>query len=290
MACDGYKPALVRTGYENVIGQRTDELFCYSAKQPGTVQKISNEGIIVAYEDGSVAGYKIGRIFGNAAGLTLPHEVKTNLKSGDVFTTGDAICYNTGFFEIDIFNPKRVVYKTSISVKTVLWESSQTLEDSSALSTRIADKLKTKVTKIKTVIVNFDQSVSKIVSEKDEVQSDSVLCIVEDSVTSNAKMFDEQTIDTLKNLGAQTPRAHCTGTVDKIEVFYYGDKDDMSESLQKLIKEYDKKLKESASAVNKTVFTGSVDGGFRVNGDSLVLDTVAIRFYITHDATANSGD
>lgn len=280
----------MRTGYETVLAHRTSDLYAFTAKKPGTVRSINDHGIIVDYADGSVQGYELGRRFGNAQGLTVAHEVVTQLKPGDQIALGDCIVYNTGFFEPDFFDPKRVVWKNSLNVRTALWESTQTYEDSSVISNRVSKLLSTKITKVKMVVLNFDQAVSHMVKVGQAVTAESVLCIIQDAVTANSKLFNEQSIDTLKALSAQTPRAHVEGVVEQIEVFYHGDREDMGETIKELCDWGDNQLRKRASAVARKSNTGEVDGGFRIDGNPLGLDKIAVRFYITYDAGAGVGD
>lgn len=265
-------------------------MYAFTAKKPGSVREITDIGIIVDYDDGSTEGYKLGRRFGNAQGLTVAHTLVTELQVGDKLVIGNVIIYNNSFFEPDFFDARRVVWKNSMNVKTVLWESAQTLEDSSVISRRISDQLTSMVTKVKTVVISFDQAVSQLVKVGDRVVGDSVLCIIEDAVTANNQLFDTQSIETLKSISAQTPRAHVKGVVERVEVFYHGDVQDMSDSLAALIKETDKELKRQALATAKPVMTGSVDGGFRVDSNPLSLDTLALKIYITSEVGAGVGD
>lgn len=290
IACDGYRQAIVRTGYDSIIPHRTTDLYAFTAKKPGRVRKVLDTGIIVDYDDGETQGFTIGRRFGNAQGLTVAHTVVTPLKNNDTFAVGDPIVYNTGFFEPDFFDPKKIVWKNSINARTVLWESPQTHEDSSAISTYIADKLTTKTTKIKTIVVNFDQAISNLVKRGDLVDADSVLCIIEDAVSANSKLFDERSIETLRVIGAQTPRAHVKGVVERVEVYYHGDKDDMSESLKAISDASDKSFRLRANSAAKTSATGSVDGGFRIDNNQLALDSLAIKVYISSNVMAGVGD
>lgn len=290
IACDGYQQFTVRTGYDAVLPHRTGDLFAFTAKKPGTVRSVTTKGVIVDYEDGSSTGYELGRRFGSAAGLTIPHTVVSSMKIGDKVAVGDVVCYNTGFFEPDFFNPKQVVWKNAMNVKTVLWESTQTLEDASSISKRIEEKLSTKVTKLKTVVLTFDQAVSRMLKVGQNVDADTILCIIQDAVTANNKLFTEQSLDTLRAVQAQTPTAHVKGVIERIEVFYHGDKDDMSVSLRAVADEGDKMLKKEALAKDQTPYTGSVDGGFRIDNEQLILDSMAIRFYITSSVKSGVGD
>lgn len=290
IACEGYHQFTVRTGYDSVVAHRSYELFAYTAKKTGLVRSVDAKGIIVDYDDDTTQGYELGRRFGNAAGLTVPHQIVTTLKAGEKVAVGDTIVYNTGFFEPDFFNPKHVVLKNSINVKTVLWESSQTLEDASSISKRASNRLRANITKVKNIVVDFDQAISRLVKVGELVEADTVLGIIQDSVTASNKLFDEESLDTLRALSAQTPRANMSGKVEKIEIFYHGDKEDMSESLRTIANNGDRELKKFATSLGRNAFTGSVDSGFRIEGDPLPVDSMCIRIYITTGVGAGVGD
>lgn len=290
IACDGYHQATVRTGYDNVVAHRSHDLFAYTAKKPGVVKSIQPKGIIIENEDGTLLGVELGRRFGNASGLTVPHNIITPLKAGERFEVGGVICYNDGFFEPDFFNPKEIVWKNAMNVTTVLWEGTQTYEDASSISKRVEERLTTRVTKLKTVVVAFDQALSRLVKVGERVEADTILCIIEDAVTADNKLFDEKSLDTLRSVESQTPRAHVKGIIERIEVFYHGDKDYMSESLRAIADDADRTLRRNALALGQPSFTGAVDGGFRIDNNQLVPDTMAIRIYITSSVNSGVGD
>lgn len=290
IACKGYRQGSVRTGYEQVIAHRTSDLFAYTARQNGVVVSRNDTGIQIKYADGSIKGIEIGRRFGNAAGLVIPHNVVCDLKTGDKFNKGDVVVYNDGFFEKDLLNPSQVVWKVGITVKTVLYESNQTLEDASSISKRVSDLLTTKTTKVKTVVVGFDQIVRDMVKAGDSVEPESILCTIEDAVTGNSNLFNEESLNTLRLLSNQTPTAKVRGVVERVEVYYHGQRDDMSESLKAISASQDRELSSRSRSSGKSGMTGSVNSDLRIDGEPLMLDTVAIRFYITSDVNAGVGD
>ena len=91
-------------------------------------------------------------------------------------------------------------------------------------------------------------------------------------------------------MSSQTPTAKLMGTVERIEVYYHGDKEDMSPTLKAIADASDRSLAQRNKAQSKQVFTGSVDESFRIDGEPLLLDTLAIRVYITADVPAGVGD
>lgn len=290
VSCQGYHQMSVRTGYESVIAHRTGDMFATTAKKPGKVVSVTPTGIIVEFDDGETKGVELGRRFGDAAGLVIPHELKTDLKLGQVIKPGDVISYNSGFFEKDTLNPKGVVWKAGLLVQVALMESTITFEDSSAISKKIADQLTTKITKVKEIVVRFDQTVHKLVKVSKVIEAEDILCIIEDPTTASAGLFDDTSLDTLRLLSAQAPQAKVKGVVERIEVYYNGDKEDMSDSLRAIANESDKEMVKRFKSAGKTPHTGLVTDGFRVDGNPLLMDTMVLRIYMTSDVSAGVGD
>lgn len=290
ISAKGYRPTPLRTGYEQVIPHRVDEQYAKAADQDGKVVEVSDSHMKVEYADGTVVAYHLGRHFGVSAGTTLPTSLTTTFKAGEAVKKGDILLYNHGFFEPHRFSKRQVVWKAGVIAKTAIMEASFTLEDSSAITARLARQLGTQITKVKTVIVSFDQTVRNLVRPGEEVDLDTILCTIEDSVTANNDLFDEQSLSALRRLSAMTPRAKVVGKVEKVEVFYHGDLEDMSESLQELAATSDRERKRQARKLGKAPVTGSVDQSMRIDGNGLDLDHMAIRVYITQDVGTGIGD
>lgn len=174
--------------------------------------------------------------------------------------------------------------------KTVLMEANDTFEDSSVISERIGKELSTGTTKVRHLFFDFDQTIRNLVDVGAEVDPESILCTIEDSVTADNDLFSEDTLDTLRLLSGNTPRAKVTGTVERIEVLYYGDKEDMSESLRTLTDQADRRLAKQRRAQGKSVVTGSVDDSIRIDQKVMELDSLVVKVYITGELGASGGD
>lgn len=290
VACTGYKANYVRTGYEHIVSRRAGTGFSNIAKDDGTVTSVSAEGIIVKYKDGTEEGYQLGRRYGNSGGLTLAHEMTTNLTVGQKFKKDSVLTYHPGFFDKDRFDPSNVVFKMGTVARVALLESKKTHEDASSISKELASRLQTKTTKVKDVVISFDQKVSNVVTANTAVVHDTVLCMIEDKTTANSNLFDEASLNTLRLLSSQAPTAKVNGILERVEVYYNGDKEDMHESIRTLATASDRNFSMRFRAQGKTAMTGEVDESFRVEGEPLLLDTVCIRFYITSDISHGVGD
>lgn len=290
IACEGYTPAIVRTGYEQEIGNRTSEMFAQAADKDGKVVSITEEGIIVEYADGERVGYELGRRYGSSSSLKFPFTIVTTMKEGQAFKAGDNLCYNKEFFAKDFLNPKGVTWKAGVMARVAVIEAKSTYEDSCSISRSLARKLRTKTTVVEPITVSFNNAVHKVVKEGQAVRGDDFLMVIEDAVTSSSNIFDDETIESLRNMSAQVPTAKRDGVVERIEVFYNGEKEDMSESLRALANASDRAMLRRANAAGKDAFGGKRSENFRVGGNPLVLGTIVIYVYITADVDAGTGD
>lgn len=286
----GYQPMPLRTGYERVLSHRVDDLFAATARKKGQVIERDDRAIKVKYEDGSEQAFELGRRFGIVSGMTLPHEIVSELKTNDVFDVGDTITYNSHYFQKDVLNPREVVWKWGVMARTALLESTDTLEDSSAISERLVDKLETKITKVRDVIVEFGQAVHNLVAIGSDVGVETILCTIEDPVTAQNKLFDDTSLDTLRILSANNPKAKMSGRVEKIEVFYHGDIDDLSPSLSELAYSSDRNRRRDARRLGTSYTSGQVDDSLRIEGNALSYQNAVIRIYITGSVPAATGD
>lgn len=290
IAAEGYRQPYIRTGYEYILPNRTSEMFAFTAKQDGKVISKTDKGIIVEYKDGTKKGVTIGRVYGKAEGSIYPHDIVSHMNVNDEFVKGDIIAYNTGFFEQDIVDPKRIIYKTSLTAKVALLESSQTYEDSSTISNRLSSLLRAKTTKVKSIVINFNQNVLDVVQVGSKIFPNDPLMVIEDEITSVTSAFDEESLMALKRLSKQTPLSKYEGIVDKIEVFYHGEKNDMSVTLKSLADKSDKLMSNICRSSGKSVISGRVNNEYRVDGTPLTLDKAEIKIYITIETDSGVGD
>ena len=290
VACEGYHQPYVRTGYEYVIPYRVGKLYAYMAQDDGEVIERSEHAIVVRYQNGEEVGVQLGRHYGRAEGSIYPHDIKSPLNLHDRFKKGDPIAYHSGFFEPDVLNPKQIILKTSLNAKVVFMDSTQTIEDASSISKRLSQKLRTHVIKELSYLVRFNQNVRKVLPQGTEVTPNDVLFIIEDEITSNLELFDEDTIESLARLAQYAPRAKVKGVIDRYEVYYNGELEDMSASLRKLASDSDKALRERTRYSDFPVQSGRVNEEYRVDGTPLDVDTAVIKVYIEVSDEARVGD
>lgn len=290
IATGAYCQPYVRTGYEKVAAHRTTKLFSTTAEENGVVVSANEEGLIVKYESGRIDQIALGRQYGKAEGSVYPHDVISKLKQGNKFAKGAVLAFNEKFFEPDFLDPSAVNMKVSGFGTVAFIEDKSTHEDSCTISPKLGQRFETEVTKIKSYVVRFEQAVQEVIKIGEEVHARDVLMVIEDEITASNGQFSGDSLDTLKRLANVAPRAGTHGFVEKIEVYYHGEKRDMSPSLKKLADRSDAVIASQCKAVGQEVLSGRVGVEYRVSGTPLELDQAEIKIYITSKAPTGVGD
>lgn len=288
--CKNYKPYAWRTGMDSVVAdQSTSEKFAITAKEDGVVIEKTDHFVTVKYASGRTESYKYGKLFGVSAGTVIPMPTVCDVEKGKKFTRGTPIVYNTDFFSRDIFSPEgRLVFQFGIPVTVQFHDNSDTIEDSTAISKRLAEALSIDVTHQRVVTVKFTDEVYDLVKIGQLLHQEDSLCKVLDKAAAAVVENSDTVGDTLEYLDRTTPRAKYAGTVESVEIFYHGDLENMTESLRKYVKQSDASIAQRHP--EGKAFSGSCGDNYRVEGKQLAANTAAICIKITDAEPMGSSD
>lgn len=274
----------VRTGYESIVPIKAGDKFAIIAEDDGSVVKVTKTSMDVKYKKLGNKSYKISSwTTKEESEACYTHIMVPNLKEGDKFIKDDTLIYNSSFFEPDIFNPNRVLYRQGDLVTVALLEDSETHEDSAGISKRLNERLGTNVTKVKSIIIDVKDTVLNLVSAGDKLEPTSSLFVLTDSINIDKKLSPE-VLKTLENIKSKSPKAKVKGVVNKVVVMYNAELDDMSDSLRDIVNESDKKLKST------TGYTGRVNSGYSIKGIPLNEGQAEIKIYINVNDNMGIGD
>lgn len=278
---------MVRTDYVYVLPYRVPDQFAYMAEEDGKVISVSNKYIKIRYKSGTELSKALGKWYSRPeGGIAYLHKTITNLSKGQSFKKGDPICWDEMFFEIDWLDGKSLVYKQGTTLTTALLEDPHTHEDSSAITKDAAAKLATNTIHAHSYVVSFTQNVHNLVKPGDKITVKQPFFIAEETI-SGASLFDKETLESIKRLSNLAPTPKFSGTVDRVEIFYRGDKKDMTDSLRKLVEESDKQI---AISRGKKGLTGKVDGTYSIQGKVLPENHAEIKIYLSVVEQFGSGD
>jgi len=289
IATQGYVQPVIRTGYESVMPYRVGKLYCVIAKDDCTVIYMNNKIMKVKYKNGDIETIQIGRIYGKAEGTTYPHEIYTPYKVGDKIKKDQYICYNKNFFEEDWYNKGQLIFKMNQYVKVALTESEDVYEDSCSISQSFSDSFVTRITKERSFIIEFDKNIVNLLPVGTVVEPNDTLFTIVNEV-SDYQNLDKKTVSLLQTLNNVSPKAKYKGVIERYEVKYNGDIEDMSPTLKAICSKLDKEIEQNTKDTQYPIKNNRVTSEYRVDGKNLQVDTLELKVYITIDLTAGVGD
>jgi len=241
--------------------------------------------------------FKFGTKFTSAAGSFVKQKVVCNVTVGEKIHRGDILAYNTGFFELDPFDPKQVTWKHGIMANVALIEGNDTIEDSNAITPEFSKRLETASSHLRTLQITANTIIRDLKPIGTVVQTTDLLCTLEDAdIASLSDADNNSMLELLTSLNRKAPRARYHGEIAEIDMLYSCPLSEMHPSLAalaKLINTRKSLLAEAASGTHKSVdyaAPAQVTVGTKFHGIEFLADTVMLMFYITEDIDLGAGD
>ena len=288
IAMDSMKVVPVRSSYEAVMPYRVPEKYAYMAEQDGVVKKVTPFGITLAYKNGEVKTVKLGHWSSKEEAKTsYLRTIRTDLSVEQKFKRGDAISYDDKFFEQDLFEPNRVVYKTGTTLKVAIKEDPDTFEDSHVLHRRAVDKVGTSVLKSKVYILSNTDDIINLVKPKQNVEVDTLLFTIYDPNLAISDDLSDKTIGILQNIANKSPKAKLRGVVHDIRLLYNCEYEELSDTLKEIADTSNKAIKNEN---NNNKLDGRVNNTYSVDGKKLAPGQVMLKIRIVNKLPMGLGD
>lgn len=278
-----------RTPYDLMIAHRVGKLYAFPARQDGKITKLTDNVLEVQYKDGTNDTCQLGKQFGVSTGKTMPHIVVCDLKANHSFKAGDILAFNKLFFKRDWMNPTQVAIMLGTPARVALKETVDTYEDGCAISQDMAKKCATIKTKVKDILVTFDDDVQDLVKVGDEVGYNSKLCVIRSGGVALGEKGN-QNLEGLQVLGDGVPLAQVDGTIDAIEVLYCGDLNLASDSVVKIIRADNRRRKALSEELGEGHPNGEMAEPTYIANNYVNKETALIRVYISYKADLIAGD
>ena len=265
------------------------KLYAGMAADDGVVTERTDKTVTVKYKSGETDTFAIGSKYGRMEGTVYPHEIVCELQTNNKFKKGDFISYNTGFFEKDWLDPTRLIMKFNGLANVAMTLTNEVYEDSSAVSAKFSEAMTSSYLKEKSFILDFKKNIIDLLPVGTEVEPNDVLFTIVDELTDYDKLSDHS-IAMLQNLATIAPKAKYKGVIDKYELRYNGELQEMSPTFRKLTNKLDKELTDETKGTAYSSSSGKVSSEYLVSGKVLQPDTLELRVYIRLGVRMAVGD
>lgn len=293
-------------GAERSLPYYVGDDFAFKAKDSGKVLKIDLESniMIVKYDNGSKDAIDLSKqmVKNAGGGFYLPYKLTPALKVGKKFTKMDVLAYNDKFFKSSEY--MGLIATSGRMTQIALAGGGFTYEDGSLATDAYCDELSSEVNIKTTCQLDAYTNVGSMVNVGDAITVGEPLIIFENNTSDPEfnKYLDKLGADGAEEilaLGKNVVKSKYTGVVEAIKIYHTIDIVEMSPSLQKICRKYNKTInkrkkfvKENEVDVRDTNI--HFDPSETIKDDKVkgfnLGDGILIEFHITYFDRLKIGD
>lgn len=318
---EGSCPVFFGNKVEEVMPYHVSREFVVVAKQDGKVVEISDGIVVVQYKDGSYDSIDTNpRMKKNSSsGFYIKTRLNSNLTEvGQKFKKNEVIAQDAGAFTKDT-NDLSASMNIGVPIKVAIVPNYDIYEDAGPITKNLSKKFTTHMAMKTEAGIPAQSYVEKMVDVGDRVEVDDPLIVYDpahDDAETNAFLNEirDKLGEDLENLvdlqSMPQVRTEYAGTISAIEVYSSVPIEELSPSLQKIVKKYTKHSANVSAILNKYQNPGDLkyykcgqiisqapevvepDYQNRVKGVQIGSDGrgVAIIFYVEFKDIAKTGD
>ena len=302
-------PLLVTNGADEAMAHIASDTFTYKAKDYGKVIEVTEDHMIIEYQNPIVApdnkSYKCEYISLNDeikknsdGGFYVTIRLDTDLSVGDSFEKGEIIAYHRQSFSNKNGESDNLAYNLGVLAKVAILNTDEGFEDSTSVSEWLSDAMTTNVVVEKDKDISKNSNVYFMAKVGQAIQEGDPLLIFQNAFDEkDANMLLKNITDSefVSDLGRVTVKSKYTGVVQDIRIYRTCEIDDMSESLQKIVKSYEKEIRAKKALYAKHNIAGAnmLPPDYKMQPTGIMKgnnDGVKIVFYIKYIDKLSVGD
>ena len=250
-------PLLVTNGSDEALAYYTSDIFAFKAKGNGKVIEKTDEYMIVEYKNGKHDYINLAENIekNSNGGYYVPLQHVTNLKVGSTFKENDIIAHEKYSFSNSLGETDGIAYNVGKLTKVAILNTDESFEDSAIVTNKLAKAMGTNIIIKKEVTIPKSTNVFNIVKKGQSIIEGDTLMIMqspsdEEDINILLKNLagDEEDIS---DLGRIPIKSKVTGRVADIKISRTIEIEEMSESLQKIVKSYENGITKNKSILKK---------------------------------------
>ena len=295
-------PLLVTNGADEALAYMTLDKFAFKAKKDGVVKEVTDDYIIIEYKDGtkdfvdlrpkveknSANGFYVPLKIDKAAGIAVGSKVKP----------GTIIAYDKSSFSNSLGESDNIAYNIGKLTKVAILSTDDGFEDSGFCTERLSKALTTKLIKNYDHVIDKECNIFFMAKVGDHVEPEDNLLVWQTAFD------DEESIALARNLsvdisndvelGKKSIKSDATGTIVDIKMYRTVELNELSPSLQKIMKKYEGDIK----VLKKKLDDEGIDSSFlpatyKLNPTGKLKkaqEAVLVEFYIECNDKLAVGD
>lgn len=236
---------LIGTGMNKTLAFLLSDDFCFHAKKDGVVSKIDNEHklALLNYNDGTRDAIDLADKLNKNSnmGFYIHQNFQMCFKEGESFKAGDILALNPNYFS---GKGKNVDYRPGALAKVAIASGDFSFEDSTLISESLGKKCAAKVNMLKPIVLGKNAVIYKMKDVGDKIDAGEALIDFTssfndpDTAAFVNKLSSSIDSEYLNDITHEEVKSKYAGEITNIEVVYNAPFEELSESLQKVIKKF----------------------------------------------------
>ena len=302
-------PLLITNGADEAMPYMSSNTFAYKAKANGKVLKTTLDYMLIEYDEPIVTddsntfkseyiSLKDEIMKNSDGGFYVTIKLDTDLSVGDTFKEGDIIAYNRASYSNKNGETDNLAYNLGVLAKVAILNTDEGFEDSTSVSEWLSDAMTTDVVVEKDKDLSKNTNVYQIAKVGQSVQEGDPLLVFQNSFDekdANLLLKNITDAEFVSDLGRVKLKSKYTGVIQDIRIYRTCEIEDMSESLQKIVSEYEAGIKATKEMYAKHNIPGinTLPPDYKMQPTGIMKnnsDGVKIVFYIKYTDKLSVGD
>jgi hypothetical protein len=314
---DEMSPVLIGNKVESILPYHMHNEFCFVAKQDGKVIDEQDGIYIIEYKDGTHDSFDSNPMIkkNSSDGMYVELTFDTDLKVGDKFKKNEVLAAEKRAFTKDKDDISASM-NIGVLAKVAITSIDDILEDSEPMTKKLSEQMAYYAIVKKTKALPANAKIDRMVKVGDHVEVGDPLIVYDNHngdeevakfLEEYSKALSEHDMqEALVESNSTTMKATDSGEILDIKMYYTVDISELSPSLQKLVKDYNKKIDKKDKFLEK--YKNEGDNKFykcgqlltetsekseaqygKVKGET-VGDGILIEIYIKHKDIIKKGD
>lgn len=287
-------------GFDKVLAKTISDRFAFKAKGDGVISEVNEKlgYMIIKYDnhESEVVDLTNRQALNTGSGFYINNKLTANMKAGDKVKEGDIVASNRDFFEYDEISGD-TIYKSGPLARVAVIHGSCVYEDSTIMTEKFAERMASYVTEKKDIVLGKNSNIYSMVKIGDEISVNKPLLVFDESYNDEylnkiLEKMSESEKESVIESGRTSITSKWNGKIIDIKIYYTLPKEELSESLQKIVNSYERdikkrlkvfkdngiNIKDMVSLNDMGTYTEPVNG--KIEGIKMGDKHVLIKFFI----------
>lgn len=295
-------PLLITTGADEALPYLISNTFAHKTPSDGTVVELTDDYMVIEHENGENEYINLQEEVqkNSSSGFFITLKLDTDLKVGDKVKKGQIVAYDKKSFSDEIGADENIAYNIGTLAKFAILNTDEGFEDSAIISDSLSEGMASDIVKAVSIVLDKKTNVFNLCTKGQSINEGETLMVIqndynEDDLTTIMKNLSADN-DELTELGRKTIKSEVTGWVQDIIIERTVELDELSPSLKKIVKAYEKNINDKRAIMNKY----KIEDNNKILRDTTALpaigslknasDGVKITLYLKYHDKFSTGD